>query len=66
MKDINKEYDINFFVSLDRKFNEMMNKSRGIREFVQKEHSDKTDAEQMDIYRALFTESMKEEDPAIE
>ena len=61
MKDAKDEYDMEFWISLDRKFNETMNHSKELREFVQANYSNNTEEEQIDIYRALLHKSMKEE-----
>ena len=60
MKDAKYEYDMEFWISFDRKFNETMNHSKEFREFVQVYYSDMTEGEQMDIYRTLLLKSMKE------
>lgn len=61
MENTKNEYDMEFFIALDRKFHENMKHSKELQEFVQANYSDRTEEEQMDIYRALLIKSEKEE-----
>ena len=61
MGNTKNEYDMEFFIPLDRKFHKNMKHSKELQEFVQANYSDKIEEEQMDIYRALLIKSLEEE-----